>query len=112
MRVKRKERKMIHFCFYVPKTHVDKVKQAVFQAGAGRIGNYDFCSFEIEGLGQFRPLKGSSPYLGNEGNLEKVVEIKVEMVCEKALIHNVVAAMKMAHPYEVPAYFCMEILTD
>lgn len=76
----------------------------MFAAGAGRIGNYDSCAWQTEGLGQFRPLEGSQPFLGHVGEVEKVKEWKVEMVCEDAMLDAVVAALKAAHPYETPAY--------
>ncbi len=101
---------MIHLAFYVPKTHLEVVKEAVFKAGAGRIGNYDYCSFEIEGLGQFRPLKGSQPFLGNQDKIEKVLEVKVEVVCEENLLQQIVESLKAAHPYETPAYYAIKML--
>ncbi|HBM22588.1 MAG TPA: NGG1p interacting factor NIF3, partial [Alcanivorax sp.] len=59
-------------CFYVPEEHAEAVKNAVFEAGAGRIGNYDCCSFQVAGQGQFRPLEGSDPYIGGQGEIETV----------------------------------------
>lgn len=102
---------MVHFVFYVPKTHLEKVKDAVFKAGAGRIGNYDNCSFEIEGIGQFRPLAGSRPFLGTEDKVEKVFEVKVEMVCEEKFLVDIVQALKNSHPYETPAYYAIKTLS-
>jgi hypothetical protein len=90
--------------FYVPKDHVEKVKEAVFAAGAGKIGNYDKCCWCSEGTGQFRPLEGSDPFLGSKGEVERVPEMKVEMVCDDDAIDAVVEALKKAHPYETPAY--------
>jgi hypothetical protein len=75
-----------------------------FDAGAGRIGNYDSCCWQVAGEGQFRPLPGSDPAVGGVGQLERVDEYKVEMVCEEAVIAAAVAALKRAHPYEEPAY--------
>lgn len=95
---------MIKLSFYVPKTHLEPVKQAVFAAGAGRIGDYDQCAWQVLGQGQFRPLANSDPFLGEQGTLEQVSEYRVEMICEPALIHGAVAALKAAHPYEEPAY--------
>ncbi len=95
---------MLKLSFYVPESHLEEVKQAVFAAGAGRIGNYDSCCWQTRGQGQFRALEGSTPYLGQQGQVETVEEYKVEMVCEEALIRDVVAALKDAHPYEEPAY--------
>lgn len=60
---------MYHIAFYVPVTHADKVKTKMFQAGAGKIGNYDQCSFEYKGIGQFRPLSGSNPFIGSKNQV-------------------------------------------
>jgi hypothetical protein len=90
--------------FFVPPEHVSVVRNAMFLAGAGRVGNYECCSFETLGLGQFKPLEGSSAFLGKVGELEKLEELKVEMVCEKKFIHLVIKAMKESHPYETVAY--------
>ena len=99
---------MIHLIFYVPLTHAEKVKEAVFQAGAGRIGDYEHCCWEVRGKGQFRPLKGASPYIGQTEVLEKVEELKVELVCQDHLLDLVIQALKSAHPYETPAYIALK----
>jgi hypothetical protein len=90
--------------FFVPDTHVEAVKNAVFAAGGGCIGAYDSCSWQALGQGQFRPLDGSQPFLGQSGRVEKVEEWKVEMVVADSLIEPVVQAMRLAHPYETPAF--------
>lgn len=90
--------------FYVPETHLDAVKQAMFAAGAGRVGDYDCCAWQTLGQGQYRPLAGSQPYLGEQDKVETVAEYKVEMVCLGAIAGEVVKAMKVAHPYEEVAY--------
>lgn len=95
---------MYKFCFYVPQSHLDDVKTAVFAAGGGRIGNYDSCCWQVLGDGQFRPLEGAQPHLGQVGQVEKLAEWKVEMVVADELIHAVVKAMRQAHPYETPAF--------
>jgi len=95
---------MYKICVYIPESHLQKVKEALFGAGAGRIGHYDSCCWQVEGEGQFRPLEGSAPYIGQRGTVEKVKEYKIELVCDDALIKQAVAAMKQAHPYETPAY--------
>lgn len=95
---------MVKLCFYVPADQLEAVKQAVFAAGAGRIGNYDQCCWQIEGEGQFRPLDGANPAIGQQHQLEKVREFRVEMVCADDHITSVIAALKQAHPYEEPAY--------
>lgn len=95
---------MFKLAFFVPDTHVEAVKNAVFAAGGGRIGAYDSCSWQALGQGQFRPLDGSQPFLGQSGRVEKVEEWKVEMVVADSLIELVVQALRLAHPYETPAF--------
>ena len=95
---------MYKLCFFVPVDRAEKVKCAVFLTGAGRIGNYDCCSWETLGRGQFRPGSGSKPFIGQQGELETIDELKVELVCRDEIIHKAVQAMKEAHPYEEPAY--------
>ncbi len=92
------------FVFYVPEEHAEAVKAAVFAAGAGRIGNYDCCCWQTVGLGQFRPLAGSRPFLGSQGAVEKAAETRVEMVCPESRLAAAVAALRRAHPYETPAF--------
>ncbi|MEK1905469.1 MAG: YqfO family protein [Pseudomonas sp.] len=95
---------MYKLCFYVPESHLDTVKTAMFAAGAGRIDNYDNCCWQTLGTGQYRPLNGSDPFLGQLGRTEEVAEWKVELVVADELIHDVVKAMKKTHPYETPAF--------
>ncbi|GLH34523.1 NGG1p interacting factor NIF3 [Pseudomonas sp. BR1R-5] len=95
---------MYKLAFFVPASHVDVVKAAVFAAGGGRIGDYDHCAWQTLGHGQFRPLDGSQPFLGQAGQVEVVEEWKVELVVADDLIAQVVAALRQSHPYETPAY--------
>ncbi len=95
---------MYKICVYVPENSVEKVKQALFDAGAGRIGNYDSCCWQINGTGQFRPLENSHPAIGSWGVVEQVSEIKIELVCEDNRVKQAVQAIKYSHPYEEPAY--------
>ncbi|HEY3699049.1 MAG TPA: YqfO family protein [Spongiibacteraceae bacterium] len=95
---------MYKLCLYVPASHLDAVKQALFAAGAGRIGDYDSCCWQVAGQGQFCPLTGSNPYIGEQDQIETVEEYKVELVCSDDVIAMAVAALKQAHPYEEPAY--------
>ena len=95
---------MYKLAFFVPDSHVDEVKNAVFAAGAGRIGNYDHCAWQVLGQGQFRPLDGSQPFIGQGGVVEYVQEWKVELVVADDLIRQAVAVLKQTHPYETPAY--------
>jgi hypothetical protein len=99
-------------CFYVPVSALEEVKAAVFAAGAGRIGKYDQCCWQVEGEGQFRPLAGSNPAIGQLDQLETLPEYRVEMVCDADCIVAVVAALKAAHPYEEPAWHVLQMVTD
>jgi len=102
---------VIKFVVFVPLTHLEQVKNAMFEAGAGKIGNYDRCSFELVGKGQFRPLEGSTPFLGSTNQVESVDEARVEMVCEDAVSKAVLHAMKRAHPYEEVAFDLVKLLS-
>jgi len=95
---------MYKLCFYVPVEHLEKVKNALFNKGAGKIGQYDCCSWQVLGEGQFRPLAGANPFIGTENEIHKVAEYKVEMVVEDDLIAGVIKALLQTHPYEEPAY--------
>ena len=95
---------MYKLCFYVPTTHVEIVKRAVFAAGAGTIGDYQQCCWQVLGEGQFCPMPGSQPFIGDEDQLTCVAEYRVEMVCDDRFIAAAVAALKQVHPYEEPAY--------
>lgn len=89
---------------FVPTSHIEKVSQAVFKAGAGQIGNYDQCSFQTKGVGQFRGLGGTHPYLGKPGKKEKVTEVKFETIFLKSLKSQILKAVLESHPYEEVAY--------
>ncbi|MCF7854824.1 MAG: YqfO family protein [Candidatus Pacebacteria bacterium] len=89
---------------YVPESHVEDVKDALFAAGAGKLGNYDCCCWQVAGEGQFRPLSGSKPYIGGEGACERVAEYRLELICPAAKIKDAVTALRIAHPYETPAF--------
>ncbi len=95
---------MYQLAFFVPNTHLEPVKEAIFNAGGGKIGDYSHCSWQVLGKGQFKPLKGSNPYLGEIDSIEYVDEWRVELVVEDHLIHEAINALKAAHPYETPAY--------
>ena len=95
---------LLKLVVYIPETNTETVKHALFQAGAGRIGNYDCCAWQTVGTGQFRPLQGSNAFLGKEGSMETVMEYKVELVCTEERIDAIIAALHAAHPYETPAY--------
>ena len=89
---------------FVPPTHAQKVREALFAAGAGRIGAYGKCSFSVTGRGTFEVPKDAKPYLGAPGNFEQVEEIRLETIVPGYLLDAAVAAMLRVHPYEAPAY--------
>ncbi len=95
---------MFKLCFFVPESHLEAVKMALFAAGAGRIGGYDSCSWQVLGEGQYRPLDGSQPFLGQQGQLHRLPEWKVEMVVANERVDASIEALKLAHPYETPAF--------
>jgi len=101
---------MYKICVYVPENSVENVKQALFHAGAGRIGNYDSCCWQTDGIGQFRPLENSNPAIGSLGEVEQVREVKIELVCEDDLIKQAIQAMKDSHPYEEPAFDVLQLV--
>ena len=98
--------------FYVPQSHLESVKQALFTVGAGKYKAYDQCCWQIRGQGQFRPLTGSRPFQGRMNQLEKLTEYKVEMVCDDTSLKVLVKTLLDAHPYEEPAYEIYKILTN
>ena len=101
---------MYKLSFYVPESHLDIAKSALFAIGVGKIGHYDSCSWQTLGQGQFRALEGSEPYIGQHGQLESVAEYKVEMVCTDELIKEAVKVLIKAHPYEEPAYDVVKLV--
>ncbi len=101
---------MKKLAFFVPVNDAEQVKDAMFNAGAGKIGDYDRCCFEYEGWGQFRPLAGATPHIGSHGSVEKVRELKIEMVCADDCVKASIQAMLDAHPYEEVAFEVFEML--
>ena len=89
---------------YIPKEHVEAVSQAMFDAGAGNIGDYDECGFTTSGEGTFRPNDSAQPFIGTSGDRSIVQEAKFEAVCSNHHLGKVVAAMIQTHPYEEVAY--------
>lgn len=89
---------------FVPTTHGDVVRQALGDAGAGRIGNYSHCSYSSVGTGRFKPLDGAHPAIGEVGKLEEVEEERVECICERSKAKEVLTAVKRVHPYEEVAF--------
>src|SRR5690606_19913579 len=89
---------------YVPKENQEELAKAIYEAGAGQIGNYKECSFSIEGTGTFTPIVGANPTIGELNKRESVAEIRLEVLVDSHRLNGVVAAMKKNHPYEEVAY--------
>ena len=89
---------------FVPADALDAVRDALFSAGAGRIGEYERCSWYTEGTGTFRPLVGADPTVGVVGQEERVAELRLETVFPEEAENAVIEALRGAHPYEEPAF--------
>jgi dinuclear metal center YbgI/SA1388 family protein len=89
---------------FVPADNADALREAMFAAGAGHIGDYSHCSWSVPGTGQFLPTEGASPAIGTVGSIERVPEDRVEVVAQTRLRAHVLAALRSAHPYEEPAF--------
>lgn len=90
--------------FTVPLTHADVCRKAIAEAGAGKLGNYSFCSFSSKGVGRFKPEPGAHPAIGQVGKLEEVEEERIECQCDESVVADVITALKKVHPYEEIAY--------
>ncbi|MDA3956964.1 MAG: NGG1p interacting factor NIF3 [Oceanispirochaeta sp.] len=93
----------------MPSGDKEKLKNALFDAGAGALGNYSRCSWECEGTGQFKPGPGSNPVLGNQTTLETVKEFRVEMLVREELVPQCLEAVRKNHPYEEPAFELVKV---
>jgi hypothetical protein len=101
---------MLKLNFYVPETHVEEVKSALFEAGAGTFDKYEQACWQTMGQGQFKPIEGSDPHIGQQDQLERVDEYRVEIICSEECIEQVIKALKVNHPYEEPAYEVLHML--
>lgn len=99
-----KSQPLIKLVVFVPESHLKKVRQAINDAGAGSMGNYRDCSFRTPGVGTFRPLAGSQPFLGSTGILEEADEYRLEVIVPGEVLDQVMWSMIEAHPYEEVAY--------
>lgn len=102
---------MYQISFYVPIHDSEKVKTAMFSAGAGRFNNYTQCAWQTEGKGQFMPVKDAQPTVGKLDVLETIAEYKVEMMCTSDSLNAVISALKKKHPYEEVAYCVVKMET-
>lgn len=84
----------------VPLSHTDIVRDAIGKAGAGKLGNYSYCSFSTQGIGRFKPEAGAKPHVGEIEKLEAVEEERIEVTCSREVLQDVISAIKTVHPYE------------
>ena len=91
---------IVKIVIFVPGSHADVVRETMGKAGAGKIGNYTHCSFSSKGIGQFKPEEGARPHIGEVGKFESVEEERIEAICERSLVAEVIKAIKEVHPYE------------
>lgn len=94
---------------YLPESHLESVKEALFASGAGEMGGYDRCCWQTKGIGQFRPSASSNPFLGKSGELAQVEEWRLELVVREEDAPAVIEALKRSHPYEVPSYHLIPV---
>jgi hypothetical protein len=96
--------KNVKFVVFVPISHADIVRQALGEAGTGKIGNYDFCSFSSRGIGRFRGNDKSNPVIGKVGEYESVEEERIEVIVPKEILEEIIKKVKAVHPYEEVAF--------
>ena len=96
----------VKIAVFVPEANADDVRQALGDAGAGKLENglYSHCTFSTKGMGRFLPLADANPYIGGVGRLEAVPEERIETICLRSVLPKAIQAMKAAHPYEEVAY--------
>jgi len=94
---------------FIPEDYGEQVIEAIFDAGAGKFKNYDRACFISKGIGRFRPLENSEPFLGVKGKDEFVNEIRFETIVEDIIIDKVLKAIRKTHPYEEPAIYLIKL---
>lgn len=94
----------VKLVIFSPTTHADIIRKVLGEAGAGKIGNYDFCSFSIKGIGRFRGNENSNPRIGKSGEYEEVEEERIEVVVPREILKEVIEKVKEIHPYEEVAF--------
>jgi len=103
------KKRLLKLVTFVPGQHAENVRQSLFSAGAGTIGDYDCCSFNLQGEGTFRAAEGTNPFVGEIGKIHTEPEIRIEVILKKELKNQVVSALLESHPYEEPAYDLYEL---
>jgi hypothetical protein len=93
-------KELVKLVVFVPEKSADEVRHALGEAGAGKIGEYSFCSYSIKGVGRFKPSDKADPHIGTAGELEEVDEERIEVACEKSQVSDIIEVIKKVHPYE------------
>ncbi len=101
---------LVKLAVFVPKGHAEKLRMDMFNAGAGKIGGYDQCSYNTNGTGTFRAGENTNPFVGNKAEMHLEEEIKIEVIVPKPILHKVVSTLLKAHPYEEVAYDIFPLL--
>lgn len=101
---------MLKLIYYVPESHLESTKLAIFKAGAGGIGNYEHCAWQVLGTGQFKPVQGANPFIGELDQLEQLAEWRVETIVPEDKAKLVSAALRASHPYEEPAFEFIQMI--
>jgi len=96
--------KNVKFVVFVPTSHADEIRMVLGEAGAGKIGNYDFCTFSSRGTGRFRGNENSNPSIGKSHQHESVEEERIETVVSRDILESVIEKVKKSHPYEEVAF--------
>lgn len=104
--------KLVKLAVFVPDSHLEAVRDAVSEAGAGFIGDYSHCTYQVSGEGTFKPQEGTNPYLGEQGRLEQVQEKRLETIVPQDKLSKVLEAMEKSHPYEEVAYDLYPLLNE
>jgi hypothetical protein len=95
-------KKLVKVVVTVPEHDAAQLRQAIGSADGGKLGNYTYCSFSVKGVGRFLPKEGAQPIIGKVGELEEVIEERIEITCEHEKLPNIIAAIRRNHPYEEP----------
>lgn len=93
-------KELVKLVVFVPEENADVVRQALGEAGAGKIGEYSFCSYSLKGVGRFKPSDNANPHIGSAGKMEEVNEERIEVACEKDQAADIIKVIKDVHPYE------------
>lgn len=93
-------KELVKLVVFVPEEDADNIRNALGEAGAGKIGEYSFCSYSIKGVGRFKPSDKANPHIGTAGKMEEVNEERIEVACEREQAAEIIKVIKEVHPYE------------